>query len=71
MGSLATVASFWGVSPGDDPPEVLPKTPRDSVLRAQRLSLCRWPEEVGFLRGIREEGDERGFVLEALKGGWR
>ena len=69
MGSLATVASFWGVSPGDDPPEALPKTPRDSVLRAQRLSLCRWPEEVGFLRGIREEGDERGFVLEALKGG--
>jgi hypothetical protein len=26
-------------------------------------------DEEGFPRGIREEGDDRGFVLEALKGG--
>jgi len=70
MGSVATVASFLGYSPGDDPPEALSKTPRDSVFRAQRLSLCRWPEE-GILRSIWENGDERRFVLEALKVGWR
>jgi hypothetical protein len=69
MGSVATVASCWGYSPGDDPPEVLSKTPRDSVFRAQRLSICRWPEEGGFLRSIREEGDDRGFGLEALRDG--
>jgi len=27
------------------------------------------PHGEGFLRGIREEGDERGFVPEALKDG--
>jgi hypothetical protein len=27
------------------------------------------PDEEGFVRGIREDGDDRGFVLEALKGG--
>ena len=27
------------------------------------------PDEEEFLRGIWEEGDDRGFVLEALKGG--
>jgi hypothetical protein len=27
------------------------------------------PDEEGFLRGIWEEGDDREFVLEALKGG--
>jgi hypothetical protein len=27
------------------------------------------PDEEAFLRGIWEEGDDRGFVLEALKGG--
>ena len=27
------------------------------------------PDEESFLRSIREDGDERGFVLEALKGG--
>ena len=28
-------------------------------------------DEEGFLRGLWEAGDERGFVPEALKGGWR
>ena len=27
------------------------------------------PDEEGLLRGIREEGDDRHFVVEALKGG--
>jgi hypothetical protein len=27
------------------------------------------PDEEGFLRGIREDGDDRRFVPEALKGG--
>ncbi len=27
------------------------------------------PDEEDFLRGVWEEGDDRGFVLEALKGG--
>jgi len=27
------------------------------------------PDEEGFLRGICEDGDDRGFVLEALKDG--
>ena len=27
------------------------------------------PDEEDFLRGIRDEGDDRGFVLEALKDG--
>ena len=27
------------------------------------------PDEEEFLRGIWEDGDDRGFVLEALKGG--
>jgi hypothetical protein len=27
------------------------------------------PDEAEFLRGVWEDGDDRGFVLEALKGG--
>ena len=27
------------------------------------------PKEEGFLRGLWEEGDDRGFVLEALRDG--
>ena len=27
------------------------------------------PDEEAFLRGVWEEGDDRGFVLETLKGG--
>jgi hypothetical protein len=27
------------------------------------------PDEEGFLRGVWEDGEDRGFVLETLKGG--
>ena len=42
-----------------------------SVMFKPRLTtVCsRTTDEEDFLRGIWEEGDDRGLVLEALKGG--